>query len=353
MPKSPMPGFRAPRVMAEINGLIVNTVIHASISMNHSGKSSRFALTVSMGRQTGGDQWLAGATRRVAVSLLVHTAGAEEPVRVFEGIADDLAFDPIRKIAHIQGRDYSAILGGSTIQSSFSNLTASEIAGMIADQHGFPSNITPTHAMVGSYRAGNYNQMLLNDYSGFTDQWSLLAALARSEDFDLFFDGQTLVFQPSDSDNVSNVQFNARDLIGLRFHRRCPVASQTKVMVKSWDSWLNQPVSHEETQSFDWLGEAGSPEVDASGNETVFIKPNMSFSGAERLCKNYIESISQDSLYVDATMEGETSLRPGDVMTITGTGTFFDQRYVVRSIDRRFSSGGGFLQYARGVIALP
>ena len=353
MPNFFIPDFKAPRVLAEINGIIVDDVIHANITMHQPGKSSSFALTVSMGSQSTNDHWIIGAARRTVVSLSVHMTGTEEKIHIFEGLADDIAFDAIGKVAHIRGRDYSAILAGATIQSSFSNLTASEIVSSIAEQHGFPCIITPTHSMAGSYRSGNYNQMLLNDYSEFTNQWHLVSTLANLESFDVFFEGGTLLFRPRGSIVTVKAQYTPKDFISLRFHRKCPLLTQTKISVKSWDSWLGQSVTHKEEQFFEWMGEADQAINIASENEVVLIKPNMSYSSAERLCKNYSQNISQNSLYVDATMQGETSLRPGDVIIINGTNTFFDQQYTIKSIDRRLSPDGGFLQHVRGIITTP
>jgi hypothetical protein len=339
---------KAPRIQALVNGLAINSVIHADIVNSGSCKSSHFELTVSINDSATDNLWLNLPSGRIAVSISVSADPDYDQTIMFEGLAENVAFDPINRVARIQGKDYSSVLVNTTFQNSFCNLTASEIAFYIAARHGFGENIELTTAMVVSYRGAGYNQMLLNDYSRFTSEWDLLVFLAKHEGFEMFVEGTTLIFASATSLR-RNYQFIDKSLvIGLKFHKRCPLSSVTTLVVKSWNSWLGEALQTSDQQSSSTLGPSDLGLTTDPGIEFVLVKPNLTAADSERLTQRYLETLNEQQLNIELVMPGEMSLKPGDVITTAGNGFIFDNEYIVKSIRRRFSAGAGFVQYIQG-----
>jgi hypothetical protein len=72
---------------------------------------------------------------------------------------------------------------------------------------------------------------------------------------------------------------------------------------------------------------------------------------AQALAVQTLADLSRHELVAQATMPGELVLAPGSSVLLTGTGTAFDQLYVVDEIQRRVSARDGFTQTVRAVNA--
>jgi hypothetical protein len=348
MPRS---AIRAPRIWAQINGANVDTLLHVDISNNGTGKSSRFELTVSIDGNAADGQWSGMLGGKVAVTVYMGIQPGNSSSVLFDGLADDIAVDPINRTARIIGRDYSSVLISSTYQQSYYNQTASEIAHSIAARHGFIPNISPTVAMVGSYQSDDHSQILLNVHSHITNEWDLLKYLARTEGFQLFVDGTTLVFAPADALPRNAWSINADDVMGLTFHQVCPISDQTTLTAKSWNSWLGQVFTYTDDRS---VGQSASGlsvlQVDP-GTEIATVRPNLMPQDVEQLVNQRFDALNEQALTVQIVMPGEMAFLPGDVLTITSGFASFNADYTVKSLRRRFSSAGGFVQFIQGFTA--
>ena len=118
--KVPMEGlpplFRNPRIQVEINGWSVNSVLHAEVITRAFGRSSNFELTLSISTRQAENQWLEATNGVVGTSMVLSDPASGEKARIFEGLADSLDFNPLKKVAVVRGRDYSSLL--SHLQNS-------------------------------------------------------------------------------------------------------------------------------------------------------------------------------------------------------------------------------------------
>ena len=336
---------RAPKVSAEINGIIVNSVIHVDITNSGSCKSSRFDLTVSTSGNARDNQWLKSISSYVTVGITIQFSDIRSGVVSFDGLADSISVDPINSTAHLVGRDYSSILISSTSQESFYNQTASEIVNEIASRHGFSSNVATTSRMVGSYQNNNYGHLSLSDHSQTITEWDLLRHLANSEEFEMFVDGTTLVFTPLGSLSRGNMTLDITSVIGMKFWKNCPLSDQPGLTVKSWNSWIGQVFSYTHESSKTRRDLNASYPIEGPGSGIAIIRPNLFPSDAERLAKQQHALLRQRDLTVQIVMPGETSLKPGDVLAITSPAGSFGSNFIVMSMRREFSTARGFLQH--------
>jgi hypothetical protein len=338
----------SPRIIATLNGVITNTVMQMSATASATSKGSTFELTLSAGESGSSDQWLWSPSGKVTVAISMCVHKNDEFSSVFTGLADNISFDPINRVARVQGRDYSSVLINSSFQNSFCNQTASEIAHQIAARHGFGTNITATTNLVGSYHANDYNQIILNAHSRFISEWDLLSKLATSEGFELFVADTTLVFSPMELLQRNFLSITNADVKHMSFYRNCPLSSQTRVVVKSWNSWLNQMMLYTDAQPNDPTAMVSiGPDTDLA-TEIAIIRPNLTQDGTEHLAQRYMVALNNQTLNVNLVIPGRLSLRPRDVITIAGNGASFDADYCVRSVRWRFSASDGFTQYVHG-----
>jgi hypothetical protein len=334
----------APRVRAQFNGISIDSITHMEVSLNGSRKSSHFELTVSTGGSVPNGCWLESSPGMAAVKILMHFQQNGSEINLFEGLADSVAYDPINRLARVEGRDYSSVLISSSYQDAYCNQTASEIASQIAQRHGFNSSIAQTTALVGSYQCDGYNQVLLNTHSRIISEWDLLNNLAINEGFELFVSGTTLVFAPSASLQTNYLTIHNADVKSVKFRRVLPLSGQTSLVVKSWNSWLNQMIQYTDGQPDDQTPSESTGLNSDLGTEIAIVRPNLTSSVTEQLAQRYSSAMAERLLSVELVLPGETSLKPLDILTIVGNGPNFNADYVVRSIRRQFSEAGGFTE---------
>ncbi len=345
---STLSGVRAPRLRAQINGVNVDSVIHAEIACRGSCSSSTFDLTIGITESTLDAYSIGLLTARVGVKIYIYSRGLDVGAPILEGLADSISVDQVNGTARVLGRDYSSVLVDLTFQSWYCNQTASEIALSIADRHGFGSDIVTTSSMTGSYQDGAYNSVLLNAHSRVISEWDLLVRLARQEQFELFFDGATLVFSPAASLPSSNFSIDMNDVTELRFHKRLPLSEQAVFTVKSWNSWMGRAFYYSGDQSPTSIAGGAVDFSDASSLEVAIVRPNLSSQSTQELANRNIDALNERSLTIQITMPGETTMKPRDLLTITGSQSAFDTDYVTKSVRREFSTSFGFIQYIQG-----
>ena len=315
---------KAPRIWVQIAGTMFDTVMHADLVSAGSCKSSHFELTLALSRKLESNQWLGTLSGGIAVKIYMRLHRGENNLVMFEGLMDSLTFDAFSNVVSIRGRDYSSILIDSTYQESFYNQTASEVANSIATRHGFLPNITDTSTLIGGYSGGDHSQLLLNVHSRITSEWDLLTHLAKIENVELFVDGTSLVFSPLSALNINCIPVTKSMAKNIRFSKTFSLSGNSRLTVKSWNSWLGQlsQVTDPQSSEQDAAVDTGLP--DASGIEISIVKPNLTPQGAENLCQRCLSSISERETGVEITMPGDMTIKPCDVISISGSGTGFN-----------------------------
>jgi len=330
--------------------MTIDAVTNMEVTLNGSRKSSRFDLTVSTGGDVSNSRWLNLSPGMAAAKILMRSEPNEGEVTLFDGLVESIAYDPINRLAQVEGRDYSSVLMNTSYQDAYLNQTASEIATQIAQRHGFNPSITPTTTLAGDYQGDGYSQMLLNTHSRITSEWDLLSHLAENEGFELFVTGTTLVFAPLTSLETNYLTLCNSDVKSVRFHRNCPLSSQTTLTVKSWNTWQNQMVYYTDGWSDDQtVSDPAGLSCDPA-TEIAIVRPNLTSSDAERLVQRYSGALAERVLSVEIAIPGEMLLKPFDTVTFGGNGSSFDADYIVRSVRRQFSATGGFIEFIHGFV---
>jgi phage protein D len=261
------------------------------------------------------------------------------PTSLIQGQADSIHIDPIRNTIEIDGRDLTARLLDARTQETFANQTASEIATTLAGRHNLTPVVTATTTLAGRYYGAEHDRITLGQFSRATTEWDLLSFLAAREGFDVFVTGQTLYFQPR-SQTTTPLLLTPGDCITLSLEQALTLARDIEVTVKSWNT-RHQAAFTQTARSTAKGSRGGAPQ------RIVVVRPNLQPNDALQLAQRILADLSSHERIVHADLPGELTLTSRSQITLSGTGTDFDQTYYIAELDRHFSLAHGYTQRLR------
>ena len=302
----PLPG--ATRLEIESVGFFAADRFQASFAIG-AVKSTTAAYFAGLGNQT--------------VTIEVSLTGLGFAT-LLTGQIDNIRVDLVQNTATLSGRDLSAGLIDTEISETFANQTASQIALTIAARHQLATNVTPTKTPVGQYYELDHARTALGLHGRLTTEWNLLSALAQAENFVLSVTGNTLNFGPPPAG--ASMFLMPQSFSELVLDKTTALPSETRV--KSWNSRQKAIV----------LGTQGS------GATTTLIRPNLTSAPAQAMAENHQATIRQHGMILYGTTPGDTSTMPGMTIALGGTGSGFDQSYVISAVVRTLQARLGFTQ---------
>ena len=246
------------------------------------------------------------------------------------GTADALAFDPVRGVVDIEGRDLSAALVEAQASETFANRTASEIVELIAARHGLIAAVERTGTAVGRYYQAEHDRMALGQFARAVTEWDLLAFLAGQEGFDLFMQGGTLRFGPPVGPPVT---LRVADCLSLQLEHALSLAEAVEVTVRSWGTRAGAAVSHTARRG-------GGGKV----RRHALVRPNLDAVQAQRVAERVLADLQCHEWTAQAAMPGELGLSARSRVSLVGTGTAWDRDYAVAELSRHLDARRGFTQ---------
>ena len=339
MPFNSAQPFRQPLLSVVANGVPVSGALRAEVSANNHRAADRFTVDIALGPDPAASArfWASAIGIFVDVRASLDQGAAASLV---QGNVDHVDLDPVTGRVRIEGRDLSAALIEARTQETFSNRTSSEIATLLAQRHGLAPLVTATRTLVGRYYQNQHDRITLDQFSHATTEWDLLVFLAQQEGFDVFVQGTTLFFQPPAPPSGA-VPLTPADAIDLRLERSLTLARDLTVTVKSWNTLQQRAFVQTARAAASQAGSTGSPQ------SYVYVRPNLTTDQALQLAQRKLAELTRHERVVTATLPGDLTLSPRDVILLQGTGTEFDQAYIVDQLDRSLSVQGGFTQRLR------
>ncbi len=319
---------RHPRLLVLADGAVLPGVIEANVVSNNHFAADRFRVTVA----AGGDQLGLLARDGMVIEIQVSLDDGVSYARLLTGEADRVAFDPLRGIISIDGRDLAARLIETRAGESFANLTASEIATLLAARHQLAADVQTTTQLVGRSWEQGRDRLMLNRFGSVTTEWDLLVLLAGREGFDLWVSGRTLHFRPG---RAGAITLSPADVVGLRLERALTLAGDVEVLVKSWSALRHRGFS----QSARRAGAAGR-----RAQRYICSVPGLTEDEALQMAERRLAEITRHQRVVTLDMPGELAMVPRMKMSLMATGTDFDRDYWIDRVDRRISMAHGFRQ---------
>jgi len=352
LPSNNVPAIRQPRLVIVANGVPLAAPLSAEIVSNNHHAADRFHATAALPAPPDAAMW--AATADIAIDIRVALTAGQPATSLIQGVVDSVEIDAVSGLLHIAGRDRTAALIEARTQETFANLTASEIAILLAGRHGLTPEITATTTPVGRYWQLEHDRITLDQFTRASTEWDLLTSLASQEGFDVWVGGTTLYFHPSVALvpnplpaailNATATPSGPANVTGLRLERALTLAREIEVTVKSWHS--RQQAACVQTAR----GTAGA----RSGGKPlhyVYVVPNLTPDAALQLAQRRLVELTRHERVIVAEMPGELTLTPRLPIAIAGTCSTFDQLYWIDEIERSLHWKNGFTQrvHARNI----
>lgn len=264
------------------------------------------------------------------------------------GDCDTMDLDLPHGIVRVAGRDLTALLIDQKLAETYQNQTASQVATLLAKAVGLTPNVAPTTTLIGRYYTADHTNTALGQFSEARTQWDMLVYLADQESFEVWVEGTTLYFQPPPAKptvvSLPYIQGMIPQFGGmsLALHRAMTLAKDVQVRVRSWNS------NHKEGFTVTVRGsiktnagavvKLGPPQIYS------FVKPDLTHAQAQVFAQQKLVEISRNERVVTVQMPGDLTTTTKDMVSLSGTGTSFDQNYYIDTLERVMDLKSGFVQ---------
>lgn len=316
-----------PQIRVAIGGVAVFGAISAEVERVVFFAADRFSVTFSVDASGLALGFFSNSGKQVVtIEVTVQAFGY---VELLTGQIDNIYCDLLHRTVTLAGRDLSAQLIDSEIAETFANQTSSQIATAICARHDLTPNVTATSTLVGQYYELDHARSALGLNSRGGTEWNLLSWLAQIEGFSVSVSGTTLTF--GIPPNAEPLVLTPQMCISLVVDTAACLPTTTTV--KSWSPRTKTMT----TQT------AGS----GQGTVSTLIRPSLTSQQALKLAQSHLSTLQTHGTVLLVTMPGETSLLPGGSITLVGTGSEYDQTYVIDVIKRSIDSEHGFVEHIR------
>ena len=327
---------RAPRAFLVVNGLR-NIPIDCRVDQNALSRTNEFSANLALDATPGMDESFWSTVSNINVSVQA-TNDATLPgfSELFRGRIDEIEIDWFARSVNVRGRDSSSDLMEMKTTEQFKNLTSAEIVSEIASRVGLTADVSIPNAD----RVGLIYE---TDYDRITDQdvlFNVLVRLADREGCTFFVAGSTLIFKPADQLGGTAFTVNYRrptpatfasgNFTRLRTTRNAPLAKNVNITVNSWRLKQKQAIKS-----------AWSATGSVSGNSNyTFEAPNLTKQQADKIAKNRLNDITSREKTIEVDVPGDVTVSPVNSLVLTGTGTPFDQSYIISGVLHDFAASG-------------
>lgn len=309
------------------------------------------ALPASMGML---NYWAVQTTIQVELSVSVISQSGTDEKRLIIGNIDNWHFDPARFEIVADGRDFTGLMiDAKSAGESFKNYTSSQIATILAQRHGLTPVVTATTG-----RFGEFYQIDSAHLTGEQTEWDLITTLAGIENFNVYVDGENLVFapvtDPAKADNyvirwqppgvLAYPQCNMSE--DLSFSKALTISKGVTVEVLSWNA---KRKNKQFVASYPKVAKGTTP-----GNSTAktqvyrVIRNGLSPESATALAQKIYREIIQHEMKFTGSTAGDNLLTPETMVRIEGTASPFDQLYYCDSVRRTLSWDTGYTMTISG-----
>lgn len=323
-------GFiRHPRVI--VNGF---APIECSVHVSQHQSADTFSATLPLDLPSA-SYWCDQAPIDVSI-MATNDVTAGGWTEMITGQVDDVDADFTNRIVHISGRDKTAEMTDQKTTEKWLNKKPEDIIQDLAGRAGLSANISGSSKdKAGLKYKDDYNRI-----SEYDNWWNVVTRLAKHIGCIAFVKGSTLYIQPYDQgQGVFLVQYEPPGPLGtpargtvvdLKCNRKLHLAKNVKVNHKSWQ--------HKE-------GKAIMSEFQSSGSgsgdlEYTFKGANLTKSQQDQLAETKLNEIISHERVPHIRTYGDVSVTPFMKVQLSGTGTGFDQEYIMSSIDHEWSEDG-------------
>lgn len=324
--------IRHPRVVVVVNGLPV-VPIECDVYVSQHQSSDTFHATLPL--DTPGDSFWADTAPMDVQIMATNNYLTGAWVEMIQGSVDHVDCNFTKRTAMIRGRDRTAKLTDTKTTEKWQNKKPEEIITELAGRAGLGAQILgQSKDKAGLKYKDDYNRISEHD-----NLWNVIVRLAKHMGCIAFVKGNNLVVRPFDGGfegqytitytrptGLSPAQGNVVD---LSCTRNLNLSKTVKVNHKSWQHKEGKGIESEYQSS----GVGGELEY-------TFKAANLTKAQQDQLCETKLNEILSHERTPIIKSYGDVNINPMMKLILTGTGTGFDQEYIMNSIHHHWDDHG-------------
>jgi phage protein D len=348
--------YRRPRMQVLIGGKIVPGLKSASLTSTNNFQCDTFELTFSLYADPNFGAPFFDQTS-LTVDCQISVVGYQQPDNfqsILIGNVDHVKIAKYKGEVILEGRDFTSLFIDSKTNDTFQNQTSSQVVATLAAQ--FPqlsTDIDPTTTKVGVYYNHNDVYNATGEFTKATKDWDLITYLANCENFDVWVKDYTIHFKqrvavdstpwaivsPAPDVMQYYAKHHGTNVFDIELERALTLAHDVRVEVRAWDT--NNGKLRLATS-----GPPASTPNGANSNVQVYqltAPPTRDQNSLQQLADSTRQEISRNERTITwYEPSAGANFTPRNMVTLTGTGTSFDnQNYYVQSITRTYDINNG------------
>jgi phage protein D len=329
---------RSPRCIVQTDaGMFAPESCEVTVSQHQSADT--FSAKIALDDPSGLDESYWADTAPINVTVLatndINSAGLTQ---MFIGVADKIEIDFESRMVHVSGRDKTAKMIDAKTNEKWLNKQPNDIITDLAGRVGLSVNFSGQ----ATDRAGLKFNQDYNRISELDSNWNVIVRLARQMGCIAFVKGNVLQVQPIDGGTGGNytIQYQKptsssyaqANFVKLTCHRDLNLAKKIKVNHKSWQHKQGKAIESEY-------------ELDGAGSDTLehtLKGANLTKQQQDAHAQSRINDIASHERTITVDTVGDVNIDPSMMLVLNGTGTGFDQSYIISDIQHRWGWGEGY-----------
>jgi phage protein D len=335
-----MTGFvRQPRCL--INGIVP---IECSVHVSQHQSADTFAAQIAADAPDGMGVSFWANTLPIPVTVMAtNDIAGGGLTQMFTGNVDRVEIEWETRIVSISGRDMTSTLHDGKTNEKWLNKQPQDIIQDLAGRVGLGVQFSSG----SSDRAGLKFKDDYNRISELDSYWNVIVRLAKELGCIAYVKGNTLIVAPwnAGQGGTYNVFYQgptpASPAMGtvLKLHtaRDLHLGKTIKVNHKAWQHKEGQALESE----FMLNGKGGTLQHSLKG-------ANLTKQQQDAIAKGRINEIVSREMEIAVHTFGDVTISPSGMVSLSGTGTAFDQSYVISDIEHHWTQNAGYLMHIRG-----
>ncbi|MDR9060126.1 hypothetical protein FEP39_05479 [Burkholderia multivorans] len=345
-----------PRGAVKVNGELITGWIDFEVDNNNYFSADTFRCRFA-GKLLPQDRNLAWFAQQQDMFVELFIGFPPDPVEYtpdqlqswIYGQVDDIDIDPVTNTVEVSGRDLTRTLIDTKTIEKWPNKTASQIATLIAKEHGLTPVVQATTTNAGKLYAFDFVNLSVEH-----SEWDILNFLADKEGFQVWVRGQSLYFKPA-PDPKKTVPYEltwapAQDGNGIpkanfehfRMKRALTVSRGIQVVIRSRNVRTKKTITVSYPPQRPKTIRVGKSTIGEGAQVYTKNIPGLDRAAALQRAQAWYQQLIAHEMNIEATMPGDNTLDTTSIIKLSGTGTAFDQLYYPDSIARAFNLAGGY-----------
>jgi phage protein D len=270
------------------------------------------------------------------LEIKASTAEAKATTTIFKGqiAAVEPDFGQQGCVISVRAYDKAHKLSREKKVRTFQQMKASDMVSKVANENGLSPKVTATSTVHDFFQQSNESE------------WDFLWRLALMNDYEVYVDDTSLVFQPANKTQGAAVALTWQDNL-LSFRPRVSGVQQPKtVNVRGWDPKAKQVVTGT-SSSATTSSQAGVQRDKVSkdlGGGTTAIADRVTTSAGEAndLAKSTLNRLADAFYEADGVAFGNPKIAAGTKVQIKGVGTQFGGTFTVTSSTHVYRGATGY-----------